>query len=128
MVLAWINQIPSNRISAGHSLSEKCRIISGIPQGCVLGPILFVVYICYAVSCPGNNVNVKLFVDDVKLYSCIDVSSIDALQRCINIILRWAIVWQLKWSASKNNVLTLGSIHYNNSYTIKDILLLILVL
>ena len=73
---------------------------------------------------PDNNVNVKLLADDVKLYSCIDsVSSVDALQRCINNIVRWATIWQLTLSVRNCNVLALAHMHYNNFYTNADILL-----
>ena len=86
-----------------HSLSAESRVIGAVPQGRVLYPILFIVYIndiYYGASCPDNNVNVKLFADDIKLYSSIDnVSSVDALQRSINNIVRWAIMCQLTLSA-----------------------------
>ena len=117
-VLAWINECLFNRyhsVRLGHSLSAERHVVSGVPHGSVLGSILFIVYIndnCYAVSCPEYNVNVKLFADDVKLYSYIDnVSSVDVLQRCINNILHNE---RLKLPVNKCNVLILGCMHYNN--------------
>ena len=66
----------------------------------------------------------KIFADDVKLYSCIDnISSVDALLHLIRNSVRWSTIWQLKLSTSKCNVLTLGSIQCNNWYSIRDILL-----
>jgi len=50
------------------SLSDV-PVISGVPQGCVLGPVLFIVFINDICSCSPVGVTLKLYADDAKLYS-----------------------------------------------------------
>ena len=73
-----------------NSLSESSCIYSGVPQGSVLGPTLFLLYINDLVDCFDDvNCAVKLYADDVKLYSSFTLSawSVDldiALQRLVD--------------------------------------------
>ena len=72
----------------GQSSSTK-PVTSGVPQGSVLGPILFVMYIndlpdviqCF----------IKLFVDDSKLYRRVSkMDHVEILQSCLNRAVTWA--------------------------------------
>ena len=54
-------------------LSDCTNIISGVPQGSVLGPLLFIVYVNDLFDCFSNDVMSKFFADDAKLYT--EVSS-----------------------------------------------------
>ena len=52
----------------GSSQSEPVNLTSGVPQGSVLGPILFVIYINDIVEKLGNACRPSLFADDLKLF------------------------------------------------------------
>ena len=69
-VLKWIKSFLTerrHRVTVDGELSDWVYLISGIPQGSVLGPTLFVIFINDMPAVAGNCI--KLFADDAKLYS-----------------------------------------------------------
>jgi len=58
--------------SVENCFSSVAKVISGVPQGSVLGPILFIIFINDIDSVCHSRTNMKLFADDAKLYSEID--------------------------------------------------------
>ena len=84
--LNWIQNFLINRtqqvIVNGYS-SSPSNVISGIPQGIVLGPLLF---LCYINGLPSNvRSSVKLYADDVVLYRAIhSAAGHDILQQDLN--------------------------------------------
>ena len=83
---------------------EKSNVKSGVPQGTVLGPLCFLLYI----NDMGNNIssNLKLFADDTLLYGLVHNAS-DALhlQRDLDSLVTWAQEWQMNFHPSKCYVL-----------------------
>ena len=72
-ILKWIESFLENRkqqVRIGSSYSNWVDVKSGIPQGSVLGPTLFLVYINDLPEVVENTV--KLFADDTKIYKVVD--------------------------------------------------------
>jgi hypothetical protein len=84
----------SQRVVINGSKSPWSEVTSGIPQGSVLGPILFVIYINdlpETVSC-----GIKLFADDTKVYRPIkNTHDCEALQSDIDNLEQWSEKWQM---------------------------------
>ena len=90
-VLKWIEGFlhrRTQRVRVNGECSKSSEVKSGIPQGSVLGPILFVIYI--------NNLqeevmsNALLFADDTKIYRLIkSVADSAALQQDLNSLVDW---------------------------------------
>ena len=93
---------------------------SGVPQGSVLGPLLFNVYI--------NDITTQIsspilqFADDLKMFHIInDATDYHQLQQDINNLVAWANKWQLNFNVSKRHLLHLGKPHNYGSYSINGI-------
>ena len=106
----WIKEFLKERtqiVMVNGMESEPTSILSGIPQGTVLGPLLFVVYI------NGILDNVEshglLFADDTKIYRVITKKEdAKSLQDDLHELEKWSDKWLLKFHPDKCHVLTLG--------------------
>ena len=84
-------------------------IVSGVPQGSVLGPILFILYINDLSNIFQGDFKGKLFADDLKAYSIQDYRlDSTSVQLALNAIGIWLKVWQLQLAAPKCGSLLLN--------------------
>jgi ribonuclease P/MRP protein subunit RPP40 len=122
MVLEWIESFLVGRsqcVSIAGSSSSFCPVISGVPQGSVLGPILFIIYVNdIAHLTTLNSVSIKMFADDTKLYTVLQDDSVFStdLQSCLDAIIDWSATWQLKLSPTKCTVMRIKP-RSSRSYT-----------
>src|SRR5215469_10762598 len=106
------------RVKIENVLSEPTLMGSGVPQGSVLGPLLFLIYINDLSDSIPQNIDSKLFADDAKLYSEIKcIEDIDTFQEALDSLAEWAQAWQLPISVSKCFSLNLcnSDEYYNNN-------------
>jgi len=81
-------------------------VFSGIPQGTILGPILFLIYIN---DLPEICEDTYLYADDAKLYKFIrNDSDYQTLQENFNELQKWSNKWQLQLDAAKCKVISFG--------------------
>jgi len=110
-LLAWFKAFLSERtqrVLINETFSDSVEVTSSVPQGSVLGPLLFLLYVDDIVELVTDlPVSIKLFADDVKLYSN-DRNSAD-LQNALDRIANWADKWQLKLASPKCTVFSIGS-------------------
>jgi hypothetical protein len=121
-VLDWTQAFLSGRrqqVSVNGSKSTWQDVISGVPQGSVLGPVLFAVYINDLPRLASSTI--KLFADDTKLYRRINNhQDSEKLQQDINQLEKWSKEWLLKFHPNKCKVLRLGRKPSTFAYTMTD--------
>ena len=93
----------SQNVVVGGEASSLVPVLSGVPQGSVLGPLLFTIYINDITLCSKSAGSVdSLYADDLLLYKPISSScDLEELQRDILEIERWSAVNYLKFNSSK---------------------------
>jgi len=86
------------------------RVISGVSQGSVLGPILFIISINDVCNIIVGNTTCTLFTDDNKLYASVDFNGISHdLHASLDNLMLWSNMWQLKVNINKCNALRIGN-------------------
>ena len=110
ILLKWIQDFLTNRkmrvVLNGHE-TDWAAVLSGVPQGSVLGPLLFLIYVNeipeIIKSC------VKMFADDTKLWRKIQSEEDEQiLQQDLDRLEDWSKEWLLKFNASKCKVMQIG--------------------
>ena len=107
--LNWIEDFLSVRtqvVVVDGEESDLAPVTSGVPQGTVLGPALFLVYINDLPE--GLACTPRLFADDCLLYRVIDsAGDTDLLQRDLLRLESWEQRWSMEFAAEKCQVLTI---------------------
>jgi hypothetical protein len=99
----WIKNWLTNRnqrVLVEGQESAAAPVLSGVPQGTVLGPLLFLIYINDITKSIQSTI--KLFADDALLYRKIENPiDHDTLQEDLDKLCTWADVWQMSFNIQK---------------------------
>ena len=124
-IKAWISSFLLNRkqrVTVDGAYSDWKDVTSGIPQGSVLGPLMFVVFINDLPDIVASTA--KIFADDTKLFRTItSVQDHITLQEDLQKLSEWAAKWSMKFNYDKCKVLHLGKANQRSSYQMDDIIL-----
>ena len=109
----------SQRVTIGPSSSMATPVYHGVPQGSVLGPVLFNVYTTpIADICKKHQVHYHRFADDIQLYVSYNPAESEELNdakiqliQCIDEIRAWMLLHQLKLNDDKTEFMVLQSSH-----------------
>ena len=117
-LLEWLKEWLANRqqrVCYKKQLSGNIKVLSGVPQGSVLGPTLFLVYINDLEE--GLKGNVYKFADDTKLKGIVNrKTGLSTLHEDLKKIETWASLWQMPFNTEKCCVMHLGNGNPNLKY------------
>lgn len=121
-LLRWVENFLTDRkqrVVLNGAKSSWTSVKSGVPQGSVLGPLLFVVYVNDlpdAMQC-----NIQMFADDTKLYRPVrDPSDAELLQADLNAAIDWSNKWQLHFNTGKCKYMHVGRANDHQTYCMGD--------
>ena len=123
----WVKSFLSQRtqrVVIRGTPSESCDVSSGVPQGSVLGPILFLIFIN---DLPLEVISpLSLFADDSKIFTrivseknknCRETCGREILQKDLDSIKEWAVKWRMEFNVDKCKVMHLGNKNPKHTYT-----------
>ena len=118
LVLEWIRSFLENRrqrVILGNTVSSWRTVTSGVPQGSILGPVLFLIYVNDLPDIVHSTA--KMFADDTKVYRQIqNWKDAQELQDLIKLA-SWSKQWLLDFNAIKCMVMSIrNSLKY--TYTL----------
>jgi len=124
-LIKWITAFLTNRrqrVVSGNTVSDWLPVLSGVPQGSVLGPTLFIIFINDLTDKICNHAS--LYADDTKLICGLDplqTAKISAsLQNDINGIVDWTKTWHMELNISKCKVMHVGKKNPEITYTMNN--------
>ena len=112
----WLTSYLSNRhlqAVVGGATSPPFPVTAGVPQGSILGPTLFLVYVNDAADVLPSGVVPATYADDTTLYSLIHsvndaAPSCATLQSGTDALAEWGSTWRIQFEPSKSQAMTIS--------------------
>ena len=109
-LLSWFENYLSRRYQRVTVLGETSGtlpVLSGVPQGSILGPLLFLVYVNDLPHSISGESTVAMFADDTKCYRPVkDLPDCQSLQNDLNNLVNWCSIWKMDLNKSKCGVMS----------------------
>jgi hypothetical protein len=120
-IAGWLSD-REQRVVLNQKTSEWINVLSGVPQGSVLGPLLFVIYIN---DIDHSVINRLLkFADDTKVYGVVSSNEqIDSLRADLVSLGKWSEDWLMLFNVEKCKVMHFGKNNMNASYSMGGVVL-----
>ncbi len=103
-ILTWIEQWLTGRrqrVVLNGKFSSWEDVLSGVSQGSVLGPLLFIIFI-NDLDSSAPAVLLRKFADDTKLGHQVSTPSVcDTIQGSLDRLVRWADTWAMEFNVAK---------------------------
>ena len=128
-VLDWISSYLESRtfsVSIRNSTSIIQNLLYGVPQGSLLGPLLFILYVKYLESIATKyGLKIHIYADDTQLYIKIDPHSAqitkECIEKCLEEIRKWMFSNYLKINTTKTKMIQIttkkdNSLHFEVYY------------
>ena len=102
-------------VKIGSTLSNLQKLLFGVPQGCVLGPLLFYLYTSPLSTLIGKHkgVNFHFYANDTQLYVYLShrnaLAAFDKLNRCLQDVKEWMSDSKLKLNSDTTEFILFGS-------------------
>ena len=120
-VYEWTQNFLTNRtqeVTVNGVTSAEAAVTSGIPQGSVLGPLLFIMYIN---DLPDHVENeVRIFADDTKIFKEVQRDDKGSLQEDLDRLFDWSRDWLLSFHPEKCCFMRIGQSTVDTSYSMKE--------
>ena len=106
---AWLTGRQQRVVISGET-SDWLPVTSGVPQGSVLGPILFIIFInLFDLAVKDNVKLLSKFADDTKVGCIVDTENdVKNMQYVLDKVVEWADLWQMQYNGDKCKVLHFG--------------------
>ena len=108
------------RVKVGSALSDWVNVLSGVPQGSILGPLLFILFIndIYATV---SESNISSYADDTKMSRCISTpADCNSLQSDLNKVVDWSTRNLMKFNESKLELLRFQGTERSYEYVLPN--------
>ncbi len=121
-IVEWLRNFLQDRtqiVCVNEKISEPSPVISGIPQGSVLGPTMFIIYINDLPDIVESEV--FLFADDTKIFRHIrSEKDREILQQDLIKLCEWSRKWLVLFHPDKCKLMIVGRKEYDTSYAMID--------
>ena len=118
---SWLKDRRQRTVLNG-CFSEWLEVLSGVPQGSVLCPLLFVIFINDIDGCAEHISTLLKFADDTKVGNKVtNAADQQNLQNCLDQLTSWASTWCMSFNVAKCKILHVGRSNPKHVYTMNGI-------